>query len=453
MDFAADAVVEVVTPTRQPARAPADRSGPSFEDHLNAANAEQSASDTERTPRLEANAEQNAENTETVNDSDETIEATPSVTQPAPPQVATIVLQLMGADAPIATPPQKQPADLNAAPPTLPVQNDTAKAAPPAPPTIPTAAKADVSAAAESANASDKAPPSPEKIASAVPETQPQQQQAAQSAPAPQAVVAPQPNQTASAQTPPAPSSTTPAIAVQAAAPSAPRPAAPPTQHSGKADAPGNSKADLAAAKAAEHAVQKPQGGGAPNTTAPAIEAPVQAAAAADQNTAQAQSHLQAAATTSTAAAHTQHAVLDQSAARAAPAASQVAREIVRRFDGETTRFELRLDPPELGRVEVRLEVSRDHRVTATVAADSPQALTELARHARDLEQALQSAGLELTDNGLSFDLRQSRDDDADGGNGGQENASDTEALTETPASARPIGFERWRGVRVDLMI
>jgi flagellar hook-length control protein FliK len=131
-----------------------------------------------------------------------------------------------------------------------------------------------------------------------------------------------------------------------------------------------------------------------------------------------------------------------------------VAREIVRRFDGETTRFELRLDPPELGKVEVRLEVSRDHRVTAVVAADSPQALTELARHARDLEQALQSAGLELTDNGLSFDLKQSRDGEGeDPQRGGGDSAGAEDQLTETPAGARPLGFERWRGVRVDVMI
>ena len=159
--------------------------------------------------------------------------------------------------------------------------------------------------------------------------------------------------------------------------------------------------------------------------------------------------------TSSASAAHTQHAVLDDSAARTAPAASQVAREIVRRFDGENTRFELRLDPPELGRVEVRLEVSRDHRVTAIVAADSPQALAELARHARELEQTLQSAGLQLSDNGLSFDLRQSRDDASgeaeNSGRGANSTSEDT--LAEAPVTARPLGLERWRGVRVDVMV
>jgi len=153
-------------------------------------------------------------------------------------------------------------------------------------------------------------------------------------------------------------------------------------------------------------------------------------------------------------AASTQHAVLEQTATRTAPAATQVAREIVRRFDGGNTRFELRLDPPELGRIEVRMEVSRDHRVTAVVTADSPQALNELTRSARELEQTLQAAGLELSDNGLSFDLRQSRDD-ADEARGGRDDGDgDGEAaLSEAPISARPIGFERWRGIRVDVTV
>ena len=150
-----------------------------------------------------------------------------------------------------------------------------------------------------------------------------------------------------------------------------------------------------------------------------------------------------------------QQAETEQAAAQAAPATAQVAREIVRRFDGGNTRFELRLDPPELGRVEVRLDVSRDHRVTAVVAADSPQALAELMRHARDLEQSLQSAGLELTENGLSFDLRQGAQDaeDArDARSAGGEIRADI-APEAAPPTARPLGYERWRGVRIDMMV
>lgn len=140
-------------------------------------------------------------------------------------------------------------------------------------------------------------------------------------------------------------------------------------------------------------------------------------------------------------------------ATRTAPAGAQVAREIVRRFDGDTTKFEMRLDPPELGRVEVRMEVTRDHKVTAVLAADSPQTLTELARHARELEQTLQSAGLELAENGLSFDLRQGGDDasQSNSDEGPRLAASESEIEDSAPL-ARPIGLERWRGVRVDVM-
>lgn len=145
----------------------------------------------------------------------------------------------------------------------------------------------------------------------------------------------------------------------------------------------------------------------------------------------------------------------ERSVARAAPAAAQVSREIIRRFDGGNTRFELRLDPPELGRVEVRLEVTRDHRVTAVISADNPQALTDLARHARELEQSLQSAGLNLSENGLSFDLRQggdgARETDSDSArrSGGDAIGEEDAAPTQTPQTAR---LERWRGMRIDVM-
>ena len=131
----------------------------------------------------------------------------------------------------------------------------------------------------------------------------------------------------------------------------------------------------------------------------------------------------------------------------------------MRRFDGENTRFEMRLDPPELGRVDVRMEVSRDHRVTAVVSAETPQALAEIMRHARDLEQALQSAGLQLGDGALSFDLRQGGERAGDAreqkAHGANADASDVDAAETAPLpeSARPIGLERWRGVRVDMLV
>jgi flagellar hook-length control protein FliK len=145
---------------------------------------------------------------------------------------------------------------------------------------------------------------------------------------------------------------------------------------------------------------------------------------------------------------------LEAASVRAAPIPAQIGREIIRRFNGQSTSFTLRLDPAELGRVDVRLDVSRDHRVTAVVQADNPQALAELSRGARELEQALQSAGLQLTENGLSFDLSDRRGAFAaqEKSNGARAGETAASAPDEPQAVARPIGLEHWRGVRVDLV-
>jgi flagellar hook-length control protein FliK len=136
-----------------------------------------------------------------------------------------------------------------------------------------------------------------------------------------------------------------------------------------------------------------------------------------------------------------------------APAATQVAQEIVRRFDGDTTHFEVRLDPPELGRVEVRLEVSRDNKVSATVVADSPQTLVELARHARDLQNSLQAAGLDLADHGLSFDLRDSGREARDARSEASRTFEPGSAGSAEDASPRlrAGGLDPWRGRTLDM--
>jgi flagellar hook-length control protein FliK len=140
-------------------------------------------------------------------------------------------------------------------------------------------------------------------------------------------------------------------------------------------------------------------------------------------------------------------------AARTLPAHTQIGREIVRRFDGENTRFELRLDPPELGRVEIKLEVSRDHRVNAVVTTDNPQALADLTRSARELASALHSAGLELNENGLSFNLSQQQSQFAE--QESNKRGAHQNTPTEIEPAAQPtqrLTLESWRGGRIDLV-
>ena len=70
-------------------------------------------------------------------------------------------------------------------------------------------------------------------------------------------------------------------------------------------------------------------------------------------------------------------------------------------------RFEIRLDPPELGRIDVRLDVDRDGHVTSRLVVDRVETLELLKRDATELQRALQQAGLKTSDNALEFSLRQ----------------------------------------------
>ncbi|MCC6778336.1 MAG: flagellar hook-length control protein FliK [Hyphomicrobiales bacterium] len=83
-----------------------------------------------------------------------------------------------------------------------------------------------------------------------------------------------------------------------------------------------------------------------------------------------------------------------------------LALEIAARAQSGSTRFEVRLDPPELGRVDVRLDVDQHGHVTSRLVVEKAETLDLLRREAPELERALQQAGLKTGDNGLQFTLR-----------------------------------------------
>jgi chemotaxis protein MotD len=80
--------------------------------------------------------------------------------------------------------------------------------------------------------------------------------------------------------------------------------------------------------------------------------------------------------------------------------------EIAARAQTGSNRFEIRLDPPELGRIDVRLDVDRDGQVTSRLTVDKAETLDLLRRDAPELQRALQDAGLKTSDNGMQFTLR-----------------------------------------------
>jgi flagellar hook-length control protein FliK len=92
--------------------------------------------------------------------------------------------------------------------------------------------------------------------------------------------------------------------------------------------------------------------------------------------------------------------------------ATQVAAEIARNLKNGSTRFQMRFDPPELGRVEVNMKVASDGSVQAHLIVERPETLDMFLRDQRALERALEAAGLNTDSENLQFSLKQ------DGGQG-----------------------------------
>lgn len=148
-----------------------------------------------------------------------------------------------------------------------------------------------------------------------------------------------------------------------------------------------------------------------------------------------------------------------QAAASAAqPAAvpvSGLAVEIVAQAHAGKNRFEIRLDPPELGRIDVRLDVDRDGNVTSRLVVDRVETLDLLRRESSQLERALQQAGLKTSDSALEFSLRGhafGRDQSAPEQQGSRlvvadENAAPIEALRQ--GYGRHLGLGRGIDIRV----
>jgi len=163
-------------------------------------------------------------------------------------------------------------------------------------------------------------------------------------------------------------------------------------------------------------AAPAPQATPKPDTPAPAA-APVVTNADAAAQGAQA---AQAAAATATRAIH---------AAYAAPVQQlnvpQVAFEVVRQFEAGNTKFQIRLDPADLGRIDVKLDLDKSGTVNAHMVVERPETLDLMMRDQRALQQALQQAGLDTSKTSLEFSLRQNPfagtgADTGQGGNRGQ---------------------------------
>ena len=107
----------------------------------------------------------------------------------------------------------------------------------------------------------------------------------------------------------------------------------------------------------------------------------------------------------------------------APPPVSQIIAAI--RADGQGNTVEVRLDPPELGRVRIDFSMETADAVKAVLTAERPETLDHLRRHMNDLMEQLKQAGFDAVD--LTF---------SDQGAAGFANKNDAAPATAAEAQA-----------------
>lgn len=75
------------------------------------------------------------------------------------------------------------------------------------------------------------------------------------------------------------------------------------------------------------------------------------------------------------------------------------------------TKLSIQLKPYELGKVDIKLDISRDGIVSAMFKAENRETLEVLSRHSQDIQSLFKEAGLQANSQGMSFSMSQNHQD------------------------------------------
>ena len=127
-------------------------------------------------------------------------------------------------------------------------------------------------------------------------------------------------------------------------------------------------------------------------------------------------------------------------ATTAAVPLSGLAMEITASANSGKSRFEIRLDPAELGRIDVRIDIDRHGQVTSHLTVERPETLSMLRQDATQLQRALDNAGLSTGSGGLQFSLRDQSSQGRNDGNQFNPNAHRLIVSEEDSVPATVVG-------------
>ena len=91
----------------------------------------------------------------------------------------------------------------------------------------------------------------------------------------------------------------------------------------------------------------------------------------------------------------------------------QVSLQIGKASEEGLNRMTIRLDPAELGKVEVKLDISKDGVTQVMMQVESKETLDLLQRDSRELQRSLQQLGLNMDGSSMSFNLKERHGDNA----------------------------------------
>jgi len=114
---------------------------------------------------------------------------------------------------------------------------------------------------------------------------------------------------------------------------------------------------------------------------------------------------------------------------------SGLALEIAASVKNGKSSFEIRLDPADLGRIDVRIDVDRIGQVTSHLTVEKPETLSMLRQDAPQLQRALDDAGLKTGSGGLQFSLR---DQSSSGQNSGNQTGGNAQRLVVSEEDTIP---------------
>lgn len=135
---------------------------------------------------------------------------------------------------------------------------------------------------------------------------------------------------------------------------------------------------------------------------------------------------------------------------RANTVGNQIAIQIQKAVGDGLDQVRIQLKPANLGRVDVKLELAPDGRVTAVISVEKPETLDLLQRDARGLQTALQDAGLRADSDSLSFGLKGHARQYDDGPDATADNAEAGDAGKPDTAIAAP---DRSGDGRIDIEV